>query len=94
MPRAKKTLTLDEQLVAFLDQWEATRAGQARKYKLRAERWRKQDGMTLCHTMDLRRQRHYEHELQMLQELRRRAFTIVVRSRTLQAQVTPQERET
>ena len=92
--RSRKTLTLDEQLVAFLDQWEATRVAQAHKYKLLAERWRKQPSMQLCYTMDLRRQRHYEHELKMLQELRRRAFTIVVRSRTLQAQVTQQESET
>jgi hypothetical protein len=94
MPRAKKALTLDEQIVAFLDQWEATRTAQARKYELRADRWKRDATMKICFDFDRRRQRHYEHELKMLQELRRRAFTIVVRARTLQAQVTPQESET
>lgn len=88
MPRAKQTLTLDEQLAAFLDDWESRRKALVHKHKERAKRWR---DTPMLYDYELRAQRHYEHELRMLQELRRRAFTIVVRSRTLQAQVTRQE---
>lgn len=69
-------LTIDEQLTAFLDQWQATRTAQVTKYRLRAERWQHDASMQLCYFSDRRTQRHYEHELKMLQELRARALDV------------------
>jgi hypothetical protein len=85
-----KALSLDEQLVAFLDQWEATRTAQAHKYRLRANREisEQRPGWQNCYLSDLRSLTHYEHELKMLQELRRRAFTRILRTRTFETQVT------
>jgi hypothetical protein len=87
MPRTK-VLTLDEQLAAFLTAWEATRTAQVTKYRLRANReiQEQRPGWQSCYLSDLRSLKHYEHEIEMLQELRRRAFTRIVRERTLQAQ--------
>lgn len=68
------TLTLDEQLVAFLESWEARRAALVTKYSIRAEEYQHRAGMRICYEGARRSQRHYEHEVRMIQELRRRAF--------------------
>lgn len=72
--REKKILTMDEQLAAFLQKWEATRAGQVEKFRLRAEANRSNPTMQLCYECDLRAMRHHAHELAMLRELHARAL--------------------
>jgi hypothetical protein len=80
MPEQKKprrkwrsVLTLDEQLIAFCDKWEQDRAAKVAKYRKSAEQWKNKHGTGLVYTLDLRRAKHYEHELAMVAELRRRA---------------------
>lgn len=72
-------LTIDEQLEAFLTAWEATRTAQAKKFQRRAEYYFQRvefAGWENCYLSDRRAQRHYEHEIKMLQELRARALDV------------------
>lgn len=68
-------LTMDEQLSAFLEQWESVRAALVKKYTLRAEEDLVKFGRnSVCYEASIRKVRHYEHEAAMLSELRSRSL--------------------
>lgn len=74
MANRKTVLTIDDQLVAFLELWESRRVGQIEKHRLAAERYRERPDMMICYEVAQRAQAHAEHELEMLRELHQRAI--------------------
>jgi hypothetical protein len=70
----KSELSIDEQLAAFLDEWEVKRAALVRKHSLAANRYRGIPHMRVCYEAARRGQEHYQHQLDMIQELRRRTM--------------------
>jgi len=72
-------LTMDEQLTAFLEQWEAVRAALVKKYELRAATDKVRYGAnSICYESSMRSLRHYQHEAAMLAELRARSWGVAV----------------
>lgn len=69
-------LTMDDALAAFLDGWESKREALRIKHQRHYDYWKAKGvaGGDIILMVELRRVRHYEHELRMIRELRARAL--------------------
>lgn len=79
MSRRKAGLTLDEQLVAFVEKWSSARSAQCVKWRTRADKYQREYGnayptiAAMTYAESREKQKNAQHELAMLQELLRRA---------------------